>query len=130
MTPHYQWTPLIIAHTTAAVAALVIGGTVLARRKGTTSHRFLGWSWVLLMAAVALSSFGIYQGSYSWIHGLSVFTLAMLGMGVWLARQGRVRQHRRTMIGVFGGALLVAGVFTLLPDRLIGRAVFGALGMG
>lgn len=43
---------------------------------------------------------------------------------------GQVRAHRKTMIGVFCGALVVTGLFTLLPGRLIGRVVFGALGMG
>jgi uncharacterized membrane protein len=33
--------------------------------------------------------------------------------------------HRKTMLGLFFGALVVAGAFTLLPGRILGRAVFG-----
>jgi hypothetical protein len=33
------------------------------------------------------------------------------------------------MIGVYAGALGVAGMFTLLPYRLIGRLVWGSLGL-
>jgi uncharacterized membrane protein len=29
------------------------------------------------------------------------------------------------MISLFAGALLITGLFTLLPGRLIGRALFG-----
>ena len=29
------------------------------------------------------------------------------------------------MIALFTGALIVAGLFTLLPTRIIGRALFG-----
>ena len=49
---------------------------VFARRKGGTTHRTLGYLWVALMALTAISSFWIRgNGSFSWIHGLSVTTL-------------------------------------------------------
>jgi len=31
--------------------------------------------------------------------------------------------HRFNMLGLYFGALVVTGLFTLLPNRLIGRAV-------
>lgn len=123
----YTWTPIIVTHTVAAGAALLIGTTVLLRRKGTRSHRALGWVWVLLMALVALISFGIYRDTYSWIHGLSVFTLVMLVLGVAHARAHRVQNHRFTMLGLYFGALIITGLFTLLPNRLIGQALFSML---
>jgi uncharacterized membrane protein len=128
MNTPYHWTPLIAAHTAAAVVALLIGAVMMALPKGTAVHRALGWGWVVLMASVALVSFGIHGEHYSWIHGLSVFTLLMLTLGVWHARRHRVRHHRKTMLGVYFGALVIAGLFTLLPSRLIGRALFSALG--
>jgi uncharacterized membrane protein len=121
----YSWTPTIIVHTTCAAVALVLGALVLARRKGTPSHRALGWLWVLLMAVVAGISFWIYRERWSWIHGLSVWTLLSLVYGVRQARRGQVKAHRYTMISLFAGALLITGLFTLLPGRLIGRALFG-----
>ncbi len=124
----YQWTPVIAAHAAMAGAALVVGGTVLARRKGTVSHRVLGWTWVLLMASVASSSFAIRFNGFSWIHGLSVYTLFALVFGVANARRRNIRTHRITMISIFVGGLLITGLFTLLPQRLIGQAVWGALG--
>jgi uncharacterized membrane protein len=124
----YQWTPVIAAHAAMAGAALVVGGTVLVRRKGTVSHRVLGWTWVLLMASVASSSFAIRFSGFSWIHGLSVYTLFALVFGVANARRRNIRAHRITMISIFVGALVITGLFTLLPQRLIGQAVWGALG--
>ena len=124
----YQWTPVIAAHAAMAGAALVVGGTVLARRKGTVSHRVLGWTWVVLMAAVASSSFAIRFNGFSWIHGLSVYTLLALVFGVAHARRRNTRAHRITMISIFVGALVITGLFTLLPQRLIGQMVWGALG--
>lgn len=124
----YQWTAVIAAHAALAGTALVVGGTVLARRKGTPSHRVLGWTWVVLMAAVASSSFAIRFNGFSWIHGLSVYTLFALVFGVAHARRRNIRAHRITMISIFVGALVITGLFTLLPQRLIGQAVWGALG--
>lgn len=124
----YQWTPVIAAHAAMAGAALLVGATVLARPKGTASHRALGWTWVVLMAAVASSSFAIRYNGFSWIHGLSVYTLFALAFGVMHARRRNIKAHRLTMISIFVGALLITGLFTLLPQRLIGQAVWGALG--
>ena len=128
MTITYQWTPVIAAHAALAGAALVVGGTVLARRKGTASHRVLGWTWVVLMASVASISFAIRFNGFSWIHGLSVYTLLSLVFGVAHARRRNIRAHRSTMISMFVGALVITGLFTLLPQRLIGQAVWGLLG--
>lgn len=123
--PNYSWTPLIAAHAAAAAAAVLIGAAVLLRRKGDRPHRLLGRVWVALMAFTALSSFAIYRESFSWIHGLSVFTLLMLTLGVRAARQGRLRTHRNIMAGTYAWGLIVTGLFTLLPSRLLGHAVWG-----
>jgi uncharacterized membrane protein len=123
----YKWTPVIAAHAAMAGAALLVGAVVLARRKGTTSHRVLGWTWVVLMASLASISFAIRYNGFSWIHGLSVYTLFALAFGVIHARRRNIKAHRITMISTFIGALVITGLFTLLPQRLIGRAVWGAL---
>ena len=122
-----QWTPVIVAHAAMAGAALLVGGAVLVRRKGTPSHRVLGWAWVVLMASVASISFTIRFNGFSWIHGLSVCTLVALVFGVAHARRRNVQAHRITMISIFVGALVITGLFTLLPQRLLGKAVWGAL---
>ena len=124
--PAYSWTPLIAAHAVAAASAVVLGAAVLLRRKGTDTHRLLGRLWVLAMAFTALSSFGIYREHFSWIHGLSVFTLAMLVSGVVAARRGYTRAHRGIMVGTYAWGLIVTGLFTLLPSRLLGHALWGA----
>ena len=110
------------------MTAFVLGLVQLAAPKGTWPHRTLGWIWVGLMASVAVSSFWIQQirllGPWSPIHLLSIFTLAMLPLAVWRAHMHRVADHRRIMILTFSGALIVAGLFTLLPGRIIHEVVF------
>lgn len=125
--PNYSWTPLIAAHASVAAMAVLIGTAVLVRRKGTEAHRWMGRAWVALMGFTALSSFGIYRDAFSWIHGLSVFTLVMLTAGVWAARTARVRLHRNIMAGTYAWGLIVTGLFTLLPNRLLGHALWSVL---
>ena len=81
------------------------------------------------MALVAGSSFwitGVWgKGEWSWIHGLSAWTLLMLPLAWLAARRGRIRTHAQSMIGLFLGALIITGAFTLLPGRIMGAVVFG-----
>ncbi|MFN5511823.1 MAG: DUF2306 domain-containing protein [Burkholderiales bacterium] len=125
----YTWSAVIIIHTIAASAAVLLGAWLLGARKGHRAHRIGGWLWVLCMATVAGLSFAIKRPEgYSWIHGLSVFTLITLLTGVLAARTHRVKAHRNNMIALYSGALIITGFFTLLPGRLIGRALWGWLG--
>ncbi|MGE3066703.1 MAG: DUF2306 domain-containing protein [Hyphomicrobiaceae bacterium] len=119
----------IVIHAAAAMIALGIGAVQLAAPKGTLPHRTLGWVWALTMTVVAVSSFWIHTictfGPFSAIHGLSLFTLAVLPLAVLHARRHRVARHRRAMLFLFAGALMVAGLFTLLPGRIMHDVVFG-----
>jgi uncharacterized membrane protein len=129
LAPLLDAAPAIPLHAFAAMAAFVLGVVQLAAPKGTVPHRTLGWIWVLLMAFVAASSFWIHQlklvGPWSPIHLLSIFTLVMLPLGVWRAHRHDVNAHRRTMIGIFTGALVIAGLFTLVPGRIMHAVIFG-----
>jgi uncharacterized membrane protein len=130
LAPLLNASPVIQAHAFAAMAAFALGVVQLAAPKGTLPHRTIGWIWVLLMLGVALSSFYIHQirlwGPWSPIHLLSIFSIAMLALGVWRARHHNVRGHKWTMIFTFLGALVIAGVFTFVPGRIMHKALFGS----
>jgi uncharacterized membrane protein len=129
LAPLLDAAPAIPVHAFAAMAAFALGVVQLAAPKGTLPHRTLGWIWVALMAVVAVSSFWIHQlrliGPWSPIHLLSIFTPIMLVLGVWYARRHNVRGHRITMISIFAGALVIAGLFTFVPGRIMHTVVFG-----
>ena len=116
-------------HAYAALGAFVLGAVQLAGVKGTTRHRALGYTWAALMLVVAISSFWIHDlrlwGPWSPIHLLSILTLVMLPLGVWYARRHTVHGHRSTMIGLYIGALVIAGIFTFVPGRIMHKVVFG-----
>jgi len=129
LAPLLDAAPAIPLHALAAIAAFVLGIVQFAAPKGTLPHRTLGWIWVLLMVAVALSSFWIHTirlvGPFSPIHLLSIFTLIMVPLAVWRAHTHRVADHRRIMIMTFTGALVIAGLFTLVPGRIMHAVAFG-----
>ena len=129
LAPLLDAAPAIPLHAFAAMAAFALGLVQFAAPKGTLPHRTVGWIWVGLMAIVAASSFWIHEvrllGPWSPIHLLSIFTLIMLPIAVWRARRHRVADHRRIMTLTFVGALVIAGLFTLLPGRIMHAVVFG-----
>jgi uncharacterized membrane protein len=116
-------------HAVAAMGAFILGLVQLIAPKGTLPHRTLGWIWVALMAVVAGTSFFIHDirmwGPWSPIHILSVVSLVMLARGMWYARQHRVTGHRITMVSIFAGALVIAGLFTFVPGRIMHAVLFG-----
>jgi len=75
------------------------------------------------MVTVAATSFFIHDlriwERWSPIHLLSIFTLATLPLAIVHARRHRVERHRNGMISIFIGALVIAGLFTLLPGRIM-----------
>lgn len=129
LAPLLDAAPAIPLHAFAAMSAFVLGLIQFAAPKGTLPHRTIGWAWVLLMLAVAISSFWVHQirlvGPWSPIHLLSIFVLIMLPLAVWRAHTHQVAEHRRAMISIFSGALVIAGLLTLLPGRIMHAVVFG-----
>jgi uncharacterized membrane protein len=125
-----QQHPLVFFHLATAFSALLLGGVVLARRKGTTSHRALGWAWVVLMGSTAVASGFIRDyhmpnlAGFTPIHAFTLLVAVQLPRGIWLIRRGHVVDHRKTMRGLYIGACVLAGVFTLLPGRFLGQLLW------
>ena len=130
LAPLLEATPAIQIHAFAAMSAFALGIVQMAAPKGTLPHRTLGWIWVTLMLVVSVTAFFIHQirswGEWSPIHLLAIFTLIMLPVAVFAAHRHDVAGHRRAMIGLFVGALLIAGLFTFVPGRIMHQVVFGS----
>jgi uncharacterized membrane protein len=112
----------IIAHLASVMLALPLGILQLVLPKGTLRHRILGYIWIGLMVFTALVSFGVHSlnpRGLSPIHLFSAFTLVSAPMIVYAARTGRIAQHRANGLGLIIGGLVIAGLLTFLPGRLL-----------
>lgn len=128
--PLLDASPAVQVHAVCAMAALGLGAVQMARRKGTGAHRIIGWTWATLMAVVAGSSFFIHDmpviGPFGPIHMLSLVVAVVLPMALIRARSGNIRAHAASMRGLFYGGLILAGLFTLWPGRIMHQVLFGS----
>lgn len=118
----------VMIHLAAVLPAIPLGLYVLATRKGGARHRLLGRVWMALMLVTALSALFIRhmnQGHFSPIHLFVPATLYVMWKAIASARAGRIGDHRRHLVGLFLGALLVPGLFSFLPERLMGVWLLG-----
>ena len=130
LSPLLNAAPVIQIHAFAAIAAFAVGAIQLSAPKGTIPHRLVGWLWAVLMLTVAISSLFIHEirlwGPWSPIHLLSILVLVILPLAVLYARRHQVSRHRTAMLMLFTGALVIAGVFTFLPGRIMHSVAFGS----
>src|SRR5260370_18142488 len=94
-------TPVVIQiHALAAIAAFAVGLVQLTAPKGTIPHRLIGWSWVMLMLTVAVSSLFIHKirlwGPWSPIHLLSILVLFTFPLAGRRARRHAIPHHPLT----------------------------------
>lgn len=129
-----QMTPLIAVHMSAALTAVVLGPFALWARMGRTTrprlHRALGYAWVTCMIAAALSGIFIRDfnlpniAGYTPIHLLIPITFFSLYRAFVYLLQGDIQGHRKTMQSLYVSACVVAGGFTLLPSRYLGKLIW------
>ena len=121
--------PLAIQiHIVAAISAFILGVAMFVRRKGTQSHKMIGRLFVVAMLATAISALFIRylnDGRFSWIHIFVPLTFFAVWEAIYYIRKGDVRRHKRAVTGLFFGALLIPGIFSFLPGRIMHLMVFG-----
>ncbi len=122
--------PAIITHLLFAMLAFGLGAIQLVSTKGTRIHRLLGYIWIVAMIIICVTSFKIKEvmptgmfGGYSPIHLLSIFVLVQLARGIYFAKTKDIKRHRQCMMYTYIGGLVIAGVFTFMPGRLLFKVV-------
>ena len=100
----------IYSHIALALAAVPVDVFIFLTKKGTAQHKLVGRVWVVILL----------------IHPLIPWTIGSLVYSIWNIKWFKKTRHIKyrqaqmdSMIGVYTGALLVAGAFTLLPGRFL-----------
>ena len=131
LAPLLTASPALLIHIAAAIPAILLGPVALYRSRRDRTHRVLGRIWVASMVLLSVSSLWIPAGVFPllWgfgpIHALSVFVLVMLGRAILAIRRRDVAAHGAIMRSLYWQALLLAGLFTLVPGRDLNAVLFG-----
>jgi uncharacterized membrane protein len=116
------WNVLLASHVIAALFVLAIGPVQILRRRRDRIHRTMGHLWVAAMYYVCFSSFWIVSdGHFSWLHGLSAFTIVTVTLGLISAVRRNIPAHRGNMIGSYIGIAVAFGFAVAAPGRAIPR---------
>jgi uncharacterized membrane protein len=128
LAPILEAPPMVQLHLATIVPAFCLGTwLILVSIKGSRPHRALGYIYKALMfvsATAAIFVTEIRPGQFSFLHLLILLTYFNLAQS-WLAvRRHDVAKHKKAMVGLYIGGLLVAGAFTLFPGRVLYRVFF------
>jgi uncharacterized membrane protein len=116
-------------HLVTVIPAFFIGTwLIFFSTKGARVHRALGAIYLALMVVTAITTIFVRvlnPGHLSWIHLFIPLTLIGVFSSILALRRGNIAGHKRAMIGLYVGALLIAGAFTFVPGRLMHTVFFG-----
>ncbi|MBU2925845.1 DUF2306 domain-containing protein [Colwellia sp. 1_MG-2023] len=122
---------LTYLHLLTVVPAFIIGTYLLLKRKGTPKHKALGKIYMVLMLITAIISLfmpaqlgSTFLNHFGYIHLLSLLTLYAVPAAYFYIKKGNIRGHKRSMIILYCGGILVAGTFALMPGRLLNTWLF------
>jgi uncharacterized membrane protein len=120
---YYQ---LAYAHLATVVPAFLIGTALLVTKKGTVWHKRLGRIYMPLMLVTALITLLMPAAvgprlfhHFGFIHLFSVLVFYSVPAAYIYARQGNIAKHKKEMIGLYIGGMLIAGSLAFLPGRLL-----------
>ena len=134
-----RWLIIILA-TAAPIIAMLFGRSWVRILDFALLYMMLALGLNLVVGFAGLLDLGYIAfyavGAYSWAFlasphfGVHLPFWMVLPLGVGYARGGNVRGHRKTMQGLYIGACIIAGLFTLLPGRFLGSVLFGTPATG
>lgn len=127
-----DYNTLMYSHLATVVPCVFIGGLLLLIKKGTKTHKYLGRVYMVLMLITAVITLfmpakvgGNVLNHFGWIHLFSFLTIYTVPTAYLAIKKGKVKTHKRKMILLYVGAILIAGAFTFTPGRYLHEVFFG-----
>ena len=118
-------------HLATVVPCFVIGTILLIIKKGTKIHVLFGRVYMILMMVTAVITLFMpaHVGSrilnhFGWIHSFSFLTIYIVPTAYLAIKKGNVKSHKRKMILLYFGAIIIAGGFTFVPGRYLHELFF------
>ena len=123
---------LMFLHLATVVPSFIIGTVLLFIQKGTTIHKKTGRVYMILMLITAVITLFMpaqvgpqLLNHFGWIHSFSVLTIYTVPTAYIAAKKGDIKSHKRKMILLYFGAIIIAGGFTFFPERYLYQLFFG-----
>ena len=122
---------LMYLHLATVIPCFLIGTLLLLIKKGTDIHKKLGRVYMILMLITAAITLfmpahvgGRIFGHFGWIHSFSFLTIYTVPTAYFAIKRGDVKSHKRKMILLYFGAIIIAGSFTFVPGRFLNNLLF------
>jgi uncharacterized membrane protein len=65
-----------------------------------------------------------FLGHFGYIHLFSFLTIYSIPTAYLAIKKGNVKKHKSKLIGLYIGAIILAGAFTLMPGRYLHTVLF------
>lgn len=127
-----EYNTLMNLHLVTVVPSFIIGTLLLIIKKGTTIHKGFGRVYMVLMLFTACVTLFMpadvgpqFLNHFGWIHSFSFLTIYTVPTAYLAIKKGNVKVHKRKMILLYFGAIIIAGGFTFVPGRYLHSVFFG-----
>ncbi len=122
---------LMYAHLATVLPAVILGLLQFILKKGTPLHRGIGWTYMICMMITAILTLFMearvgrqFLNHFGWIHLFSILTIWTVPTAIIAVRKGDIKSHKRKMVLLYVGAIVIAGAFTLTPGRYLHEVLF------
>ncbi len=127
-----EYDTLMNLHLITVVPCFIIGTLLLIIKKGTPIHKGFGRVYMVLMLFTACVTLFMpadvgpqFLNHFGWIHSFSFLTIYTVPTAYLAIKKGNVKAHKRKMILLYFGAIIIAGGFTFVPGRYLHNVFFG-----
>jgi uncharacterized membrane protein len=127
-----EYLNLMYAHLITVVPCFIIGTILLLIKKGTSIHRNFGRIYMILMMITAIITLFMpaivgprFLNHLGYIHLFSFLTIYTVPTAYLAIKKGDIKSHKRKMIVLYFGAIIIAGGFTFFPGRYLYEMFFG-----
>lgn len=126
-----KYIDLLYLHLATVVPCFVIGTALLLIKKGTRVHKNFGRIYMVLMLITASITLFMpaqvgprFLNHFGWIHFFSFLTIYTVPTAYFAIKRGDVKSHKRKMVLLYFGAIVIAGGFTFFPGRYLHNLFF------
>ncbi len=123
---------LLLSHLLTVVPCIFLGAFLLYSLKGSKRHKSLGKIYMILMLITATITLFMPAmvgpqlfNHFGWIHLFSLLTLYTVPTAILAIKRKNIKVHKRKMIILYVGAIVIAGGFTLVPGRYLHTLFWG-----